>query len=84
MARKALIQNNLKREKLVKKYLKKRLDLKKDSQKFPRNSSTTRLKKRCFSTGNTRGVYKFFGLSRHKTRDYFNLGFLPGVTKSGW
>ena len=38
-------------------------------QQLPRNSSPSRLRNRCVVTGRSRGVYKQFGLTRHKVRE---------------
>lgn len=51
---------------------------------LPRNSSKTRLRNRCVSTGRGRAVYRFCKLSRIKLRDLVGAGKLPGVTKSSW
>ena len=93
MAKQSMIQRELKREKLVKKYKSKRLSILKDLkstsslketfalqaqlQRLPRNSLPVRLRNRCWKTGRSRGVYRDFGLSRHAC-------LLPGVTKSSW
>lgn len=53
-------------------------------QAFPRNSSPTRLHRRCSQTGRPRGVFRDFGLSRHLIRELAHQGCLPGVTKASW
>ena len=53
-------------------------------QRLPRNSSPTRLHRRCSQTGRPRGVYRDFGLSRHLIRELAHQGCLPGVTKASW
>ena len=100
MARKSLLQRHLKRTLLVKKYAKKRQillneisnatslekknNLERKLQRLPRDSSSTRLRNRCWKTGRGRGIYKDFGLSRHVLREMGNEGLIPGLMKSSW
>jgi small subunit ribosomal protein S14 len=100
MAKKSMLQRELKRKNLNQKYKEKRLlilqNLKKAStleeifslneklQKIPRNSSTIRLRNRCWKTGRPRGYFRFFGLCRNVVRELSHDCFLPGVTKSSW
>ena len=95
-----MIQREIKRIKLNKKYSNKRDTLlleysKADSfeskilihnklQKLPRNSSKIRIRNRCWKTGRPRGYYRDFGLSRHVLREMAHDCLLPGVTKSSW
>ena len=51
---------------------------------LPRNSSKTRIRNRCATTGRPRGYYRKFGLCRVELRDLANKGMIPGVTKSSW
>lgn len=53
-------------------------------QKMPRDSSYTRQRNRCKLTGRTRGVYKKFGLTRHKVREAAMRGEIPGLKKASW
>jgi small subunit ribosomal protein S14 len=53
-------------------------------QKLPRDSSKSRVRNRCKITGRSRGVYKKFGLSRHKLREAAMRGEVPGLTKASW
>ena len=53
-------------------------------QRFPRNSSPTRLRNRCKLSGRSRSYYRDFGLSRHFFREIVHQGVLPGVGKSSW
>lgn len=53
-------------------------------QKFPRNSSPTRQRNRCQMTGRSRGVFRKFGLCRHKIRELALAGEIPGVVKASW
>ncbi len=100
MAKKGMIEREKRREKLVEKYADKRADLKeqfakatsqqakldihRQLQQLPRNSSRIRLRNRCWVTGRSRGVYSDFGLSRHVIREMAHQGLLPGVVKSSW
>ena len=100
MAKKSMIERERKREKLVSKYEKKRLELKsklkktaeyeeklevyKKIQEIPRNAFPSRLRNRCWVTGRSRGYYRDFGLSRHVLREMVHDCLLPGVTKSSW
>lgn len=100
MAKQSMKQKEIKRQVLVKKYEIKRqqvkklikktnifseqIELQKQLQKLPRNSSPHRLRNRCWMTGRSRGVYSDFGLSRHVLREMAHECLLPGVTKSSW
>lgn len=100
MADKAMIQRELKRQRLVMKYAKKRarlkeqikqasslkekLDLHRKLQQLPKNSSRVRLHNRCLVTGRPKGYFRDFGLSRHVLREMAHEGLLPGVRKSSW
>ncbi|NP_050763.1 ribosomal protein S14 (chloroplast) [Guillardia theta] len=100
MAKKSMIERERKREELVSKYEKKRLELKsklkktaeyeeklevyKKIQEIPRNAFPSRLRNRCWVTGRSRGYYRDFGLSRHVLREMVHDCLLPGVTKSSW
>ncbi len=53
-------------------------------QKLNRNSSITRVSKRCFVTLRKRGVYQFFNLSKSSIRLLVSSGFAPYVTKSSF
>lgn len=53
-------------------------------QKLPRDSSYTRQVNRCSVTGRTRGVYRKFGLARHKLREAAMRGEVPGLKKASW
>jgi small subunit ribosomal protein S14 len=100
MAKKSMIQRELKRQKLVMKYaikratlkeqikqtsfLKEKLNLHRKLQQLPRNSSAVRLHNRCMITGRPKGYFRDFGLSRHVLREMAHQGLLPGVCKSSW
>lgn len=53
-------------------------------QKLPRDSSKTRQRNRCKLTGRTRGVYRKFGLTRHKLREAAMRGEVPGLKLASW
>jgi len=53
-------------------------------QKLPRDGSYTRQRNRCAITVRTRGVYKKFGLARHKLREAAMRGEVPGLKKASW
>jgi small subunit ribosomal protein S14 len=53
-------------------------------QKLPRDSSYARKRNRCAITGRTRGVYRKFGLARHKLREAAMKGEVPGLKKASW
>jgi len=89
MARKALIERELKRQKLVAKFEVKRAELKaagdyEGMAKLPRNSNPVRLHNRCAVTGRSRGYIRKFGLSRITFREEASRGNVPGITKSSW
>jgi small subunit ribosomal protein S14 len=100
MAKKSMLERELKRKKLVTKYSKKRTillnELKKTTsleeifelnekiQKLPRNSSNIRIRNRCWKTGRPRGYFRYFGLCRNAIRELSHECILPGVTKASW
>ena len=101
MAKRNMINRELKRIKLVARYAKKRAALKETInsttvtpeekfaavealQKLPRDSSKSRVRNRCKITGRSRGVYRKFGLARHKLREAAMRGEVPGLTKASW
>ena len=53
-------------------------------QKLPRDSSPSRLRKRCAITGRSRGNYRKFGLGRVKLREATMRGDVPGLRKASW
>lgn len=53
-------------------------------QGLPRDASPSRLRNRCALTGRPRGVFRKFGLCRHKIREFAMRGEIPGVTKASW
>ena len=101
MAKTSMIKREEKRAKLVKKYAKKRAQLKaivrdlssSDEDRLaaqtklnalPRDSSPSRMRKRCAITGRPHGVYRKFGLGRNKLREAAMKGEIPGLTKASW
>ncbi|WP_072621586.1 30S ribosomal protein S14 [Spirulina major] len=100
MAKKSMIEREKKRKKIVEKYAVKRadlleqfrtaatplekLELHRQIQRLPRNSSKVRVRNRCWATGRPKGYYRDFGLSRHVIREWAHEGLLPGVVKSSW
>ena len=101
MAKRSMINREVKRTKLVKRHGAKRLALKKiiasttasyddkaaavvKLQKLPRDSSAARQRNRCALTGRSRGVYRKFGLGRHKLREATMRGDVPGLRKASW
>lgn len=79
----------VKRQKLVEKYAKKRAELKAAGDyiglaRLPRNSSKVRLHNRCKLTGRPKGYMRQFGVSRITFREMANNGLIPGVTKASW
>jgi small subunit ribosomal protein S14 len=100
MAKQNMLQREVKRNKLVKKYLKTRHNillalkkaknltdiflLQKKLQRLPGNSLPIRLKNRCWKTGRSRGFYRDFGLSRHVLREMAHQCLLPGIIKASW
>lgn len=89
MARKSNIARDLKRAKMIEKYAEKRAELKAAGDldglaNLPRNSSPTRLTRRCSETGRSKAVIRKFGLSRNSFREHASKGEIPGVTKASW
>jgi len=100
MAKKSMIARDVKREKLIHKLSNKRknikakiketnnfneqLEVQKMIQSLPRDSSSIRLRKRCWATGRSRGYFRVFGLSRHVLREMAHECLIPGLQKSSW
>lgn len=95
MAKVAMVQKNLKRERIVDKYAAKRAELKArakkgdrdamlELQELPRNASPVRLRNRCQVNGRPRGYMREFGISRVMFRKLAGEGAIPGVRKSSW
>lgn len=99
MAKKSLKAREARRAKTVAKYASKKVQLKEIIKTgtpgeawearmklslLPRDAHANRIRSRCRITGRPRGVYKKFGVCRNKLREMFNLGLIPGMTKSSW
>ena len=95
MAKKAMVQKNLKVARTIDKYAEKRAELKERARKgdrealvelsiLPRNASPTRLRNRCQVNGRPRGYMREFGISRVMFRQLAGEGVIPGVKKSSW
>jgi small subunit ribosomal protein S14 len=100
MAKKSMLERELKRKRLVSKYSKRRQQilnelkgtsslegifvLNEKLQKLPRNSSASRIRNRCWKTGRPRGYFRYFGLCRNVVREFAHDCLLPGVTKASW
>ena len=89
MAKSSVKARELKRQKMVAKYAKKRAELKEAGDyaaldKLPRDSSPVRLHNRCKLTGRPKGYMRKFGISRVTFREMASAGKIPGVTKSSW
>jgi small subunit ribosomal protein S14 len=53
-------------------------------QSLPRDSSPSRVQRRCRVTGRPRAVYRKFGLCRNKLREAAMRGDIPGLVKASW
>ena len=53
-------------------------------QQMPRDASSSRQRNRCRVTGRPHGVYRKFGLCRHKLREAAMRGDVPGLVKASW
>jgi small subunit ribosomal protein S14 len=89
MAKESMKAREVKRQKLVDKYAKKRAALKKAGdyeglQKLPKNASPVRVHNRCKITGRPKGYMRQFGISRVIFREMANFGLIPGVKKASW
>ena len=89
MAKESMKAREVKRQKLVDRYAKKRIALKEAGdyiglQKLPKNASPVRLHNRCKITGRPKGYMRTFGISRVTFREMANNGLIPGIKKSSW
>ncbi len=89
MAKESMKAREVKRQKLVDKYAKRRAELKEKGdyeglQKLPKNSSPNRLHNRCNITGRPKGYMRQFGISRIQFREMASAGLIPGVKKASW
>lgn len=53
-------------------------------QTMPRDSNYTRINRRCWKTGRSRGVLRVAGLCMSQLRQYVMNGYLPGFEKASW
>lgn len=89
MAKKSMVNREIKRQRLVDKYAAKREELKAKGDyialaKLPRNSSKTRLHNRCSITGRPHAILRKYGVSRIVFRELAYKGQIPGVKKASW
>ncbi len=89
MAKKSKVVKEQKREALIAKYAERRRELKAKGdyealRKLPRDSSPTRLTRRCQVTGRPKAVLRKFKLSRIVFRELAYKGQIPGVKKASW
>ena len=89
MAKKSMVQRELKRQKLVEKYAAKRAELKAKGDyvglsTLPRKASPTRLHNRRKITGRPHGYIGKYGISRIVFRELAYKGEIPGVKKASW
>ena len=89
MAKESMKAREVKRQKLVDKYAKKRAELKEKGDfvglsRLPKNSAPTRLHNRCNITGRPKGYMRQFGISRIQFREMASQGLIPGVKKASW
>ena len=89
MAKESMKAREVKRQKLVAKYAKKRAELKAAGdyiglQKLPKNASPVRLHNRCKLTGRPKGYMRQFGISRITFREMASAGLIPGIKKASW
>ena len=52
--------------------------------KLKRNTSRSRVQRRCQQCGRSRGVYRLFGLCRICLRNAAMRGEIPGLAKASW
>jgi small subunit ribosomal protein S14 len=89
MAKKSIIAREVKRQKMVAKYVDLRKQLKEAGDwealdKLPKNSSPVRLHNRCKLTGRPKGYMRRFGINRVTFRLMALDGKIPGITKASW
>ena len=78
MAKKSMIERELKRSRTVARYAQAKL------QALPRDASPVRGRNRCQVTGRPKGYYRKFGLARNKLREATMAGYIPGLRKASW
>ncbi len=89
MSKECMKAREVKRQKMVAKYAKKRAALKEAGdyeglQKLPKNASPVRLHNRCMLSGRPKGYMRQFGINRIEFRKMALDGLIPGVKKASW
>lgn len=89
MSKECMKAREVKRQKMVEKYAKKRAALKEAGdyeglQKLPKNASPVRLHNRCMLSGRPKGYMRQFGINRIEFRQMALDGLIPGVKKASW
>ena len=89
MAKESMKAREIKKQKLVIRYAKKRASLKAAGDyvglsRLPRNSNPVRLHNRCKLTGRPKGYMRQFGISRITFREMASAGLIPGIKKASW
>lgn len=100
MAKKSIKARELKKQRLIEKYYKKRVELKETIKsstnveeimkaqeklhQLPVNSSPVRFSTRCQQCGRAHAVYRKFGLCRICLRQHLMIGNVTGGRKSSW
>jgi small subunit ribosomal protein S14 len=91
MAKKSAIENNLRKQRLVKKFanddsrpMEERFEARLRLAALPRNGAIIRVRNRCEVTGRPRGYYRKMKMSRIAMRELGNKGLIPGLVKSSW
>lgn len=89
MAKKAWIEREKKKLRMVQKYAALRAELKAKRDyaglaKLPRTASPVRLVNRCQISGRRHGYLRKFACSRLVFREGALSGLIPGVTKASW
>jgi small subunit ribosomal protein S14 len=89
MAKESMKAREMRRQKLVDRYAKKRAALKEEGDfiglsRLPRNSNPIRLHNRCMLTGRPKGYMRQFGISRITFREMASKGLIPGLKKASW
>ncbi|MGX7589793.1 30S ribosomal protein S14 [Candidatus Vidania fulgoroideorum] len=92
MSKKSVIERAKKRNQLVKSGSFRRninmylspIDCLFHSRILVRNSNPLRVRRRCYISGRSRGVFSFFGISRIFLRDFASNNLIPGFYKVSW
>jgi small subunit ribosomal protein S14 len=92
MAKKSAIENNNKKQRMVKKFSGRRERLKAQTrdeslsmeERFEAQLKLVRLRNRCEVTGRPRAYYRKLKMSRIALRELGSKGLVPGLVKSSW